>query len=241
MYTSFCRHLQRSKMTQQEAFGGPWTQDKLSRLKAYLAAYMDILKKQPWATTVYVDAFAGTGVIPSKAAKIKAALIDEPSEPEIASFITGSARVALSVDPPFGHYLFIELSARKVKELETLKEEFPHLKERIQVENAEANEYLMQWIATTNWKSTRAVVFLDPCGMQVEWRLLEALGKTKAIDLWLLVPIGMGVNRMLTQNELPPQDWQDRLTTFFGTDAWVNECYRPSQQGSLFGEDPSHD
>jgi three-Cys-motif partner protein len=198
-------------MTHQEAFGGPWTQDKLARLQAYLVEYTKILKKQTWAETVYVDAFAGTGVIPPKATKIEATPPDAPSEPEVANFIIGSTRVALSVEPPFGHYLFVELSPKKAQELEALKVEFPHLKDRIQVEKAEANEYLTEWIKQTNWKSTRAVVFLDPCGMQVEWRLLEALGKTKAVDLWLLVPIGMGVNRMLMQNELPPQQWQDAI------------------------------
>lgn len=228
-------------MTQQEAFGGSWTQDKLARLEAYLVAYVKIFNKQAWATTVYVDAFAGTGVIPPKTATSEVNLLSEPSEPEVANFVTGSARVALSVDPPFGRYLFIELSSRKVKELEALKDEFSLLKDRIQVEKAEANQYLMQWIERTNWKSTRAVVFLDPCGMQVEWRLLEALGKTKCVDLWLLVPIGMGVNRMLTQNELPPQEWQDRLTKFFGTNEWLTRCYRPSGQESLFGEEPAQE
>ncbi|MDQ2688534.1 MAG: three-Cys-motif partner protein TcmP, partial [Armatimonadota bacterium] len=81
---------------------------------------------------------------------------------------------------------------------------------------------------------TRAVMFLDPFGMQVEWSLLEAIGATKAIDLWLLVPIGVGVNRLLTQNDLPPEDWSAKLTKFFGTDEWQQKFYRPKQQPGLF-------
>jgi three-Cys-motif partner protein len=76
--------------------------------------------------------------------------------------------------------------------------------------------------------------------MQVEWRLLEALGSKNAVDLWLLVPIGIGVNRMLTRNELPPQEWQDRLTMFFGTDEWLGQCYRPPLQTTLFNDGPTH-
>ena len=53
-------------MTQQQSFGGPWTQDKLNRLQGYLEAYMTIMQKQTWAKKVYVDAFAGTGRIPVK-------------------------------------------------------------------------------------------------------------------------------------------------------------------------------
>ena len=42
-------------------FGGPWTEEKLSRLRKYLRAYMTIFSTHPQAKllkTVYVDAFA---------------------------------------------------------------------------------------------------------------------------------------------------------------------------------------
>lgn len=45
-------------------FGGEWTTEKLERLREYLCAYMRIFSKNSHAaryTTVYVDAFAGTG------------------------------------------------------------------------------------------------------------------------------------------------------------------------------------
>ena len=36
-----------------------------------------------------------------------------------------------------------------------------------------------------DWSSHRAVLFLDPYGMQVEWTTIEAIARTGAIDLWL--------------------------------------------------------
>lgn len=33
-------------------------------------------------------------------------------------------------------------------------------------------------------------MFLDPYGMQVDWATIEAIAKTKAIDLWILFPLG---------------------------------------------------
>jgi len=45
-------------------FGGPWTEEKLSRLRKYLRAYMTIFSTHPQAKllkTIYVDAFAGAG------------------------------------------------------------------------------------------------------------------------------------------------------------------------------------
>src|SRR5436190_23283778 len=115
--------MQRKSMTQQEAFGGPWTQDKLERLKNYLDAYVKVFKNQTWAETVYVDAFAGTGSIPAKKTKtkIEAAPTLEVTDTEVQDFLNGSARVALGIEPPFGQYLFVELSPKKIKELEALK------------------------------------------------------------------------------------------------------------------------
>jgi hypothetical protein len=41
-------------------------------------------------------------------------------------------------------------------------------------------------------------VFLDPFGMQVDWNVIEQLALTKAVDLWLLFPLGTGVMRIMT-------------------------------------------
>ena len=54
-------------MTHQVMFGGGWTQQKLRVLSKYLRAYRKIFDKNERARyfrVVYVDAFAGTGVIP---------------------------------------------------------------------------------------------------------------------------------------------------------------------------------
>lgn len=93
-------------MTQKDAFGGHWTQDKLDRLKDYLTAYVKVFKNQDWAKTVYVDAFAGTGSIPPRERRID----DTPSfdviDLKVQNFLVGSARVALGIEPQFGEYLF---------------------------------------------------------------------------------------------------------------------------------------
>lgn len=36
--------------------------------------------------------------------------------------------------------------------------------------------------------------------MQVEWKTIEAIAKAKAIDMWLLFPLGIGVARLLTNS-----------------------------------------
>lgn len=168
-------------MQNQQAFGGSWTQEKLERLSGYLHAYMQIFKSQTWATTYYVDAFAGTGTIPSKqdAQDSQDAILDE--EDQMVAFREGSARISLRTNPPFNHYLFIEKDIDKVAELHNLKKDFPD--RNIEIVQSEANEYLSNWIDHNNWINTRAVVFLDPYGMEVKWQVLEKIAQTQAIDL----------------------------------------------------------
>ena len=96
----------------------------------------------------------------------------------------------------------------------------------------------MKWCQATDWSRTRAVVFLDPYGMQVEWTTIAAMGSTQGIDLWILFPLGVGVNRLLLKGGPPRGPWADRLTRIFGTDEWQNVFYRKSGQQKLFGGPP---
>ena len=227
-------------MTSQQEFGGEWTQDKLTRLKGYLNAYMTILKRHPYFQTIYVDAFAGTGQVKTRPTEDSSPRLfnegDYPEVNDVVDLLKGSTRVALEVVPPFGKYIFIERSTKKYRELVSLKTEYANLSGRIEIHKADATVFLKNFCQTTNWNQTRAVVFLDPFGMQVEWSLLETIANTKAIDLWLLVPLGMGANRLMTRRDLPQQIWSDRLTAFFGTDDWKTKHYKVSDQGDLFGE-----
>ena len=43
-----------------QSFGGNWTDEKLERVRKYLAAYATIMDKQHFRFA-YIDAFAGTG------------------------------------------------------------------------------------------------------------------------------------------------------------------------------------
>ena len=127
-----------------------------------------------------------------------------------APLLDGSARLALKAQPQFDRYIFIDRDAKRCSELEALKVEFPNLAANIRVEQGEANAEI-QKICAKDWSAHRAVLFLDPYGMQVEWQTIEAIAKTKAIDLWLLFPLGIGVSRLLTRSGEIPKGWRTRL------------------------------
>jgi len=228
-------------MKRRDKFGGNWTEEKLKRLKKYLLEYTKIFAKSSKARyfhTIYVDAFAGTGYRDiSKSGNIHDIMFPELAEEDTQEFLKGSASIALEIEPPFNEYLFIESDPEKSEELQKLKSKFPHLADRIKIETKDANKYLRQWCDETNWNRFRAVVFLDPYGMQVEWSLIEAIAHTKAIDLWLLFPLGVAINRMLTRNEPPPPAWEQALTRILGTHEWKKTFYPSRKIQTLFGEE----
>lgn len=230
-------------MPEQE-FGGNWTQEKLARISKYLPAYTTIFhgnERAQYFQTVYVDAFAGTGYVSLPKRKGRKgesegnyegsifseeeSFFAEIAEPETQEFLKGSAQIALDVEPPFDHYLFIEKKLSHAAELQRLRNQNHEIAHKIEIVQGDANAILNDWCKKQNWKTQRAVVFLDPYGMGVEWSMLETLAQTKAIDLWLLWPIGQAINRLLTKNELPPEAWCNRLTQAFGTDEWRSRFY----------------
>ena len=223
----------------RQNFGGDWTEDKLGRVVEYLHRYNLALKNQQF-TREYIDAFAGTGYREVRDVLGKEGLLfPELVEPEVKQFLDGSARRALNVDPPFHQFTFIEKDPLKVAELKKLRLENPSTK--IRVECGDANDWV-QSICRENWNYRRAVLFLDPFGMQVSWKTLEAVAGTKSIDLWLLFPLGMAISRLLRRDGDINEALCQRLDYVFGDRSWQEAFYKPvetakakSVQPLLFG------
>ncbi len=120
-----------------------------------------------------------------------------------------------------------------------MKTEFPE--KNVEIQKADCNNWLQDWCNKENWRGQRAVAFLDPYGMQVEWQTIEAIAKTKAIDLWLLFPLGQAVNRLLPSGNPPPENWAKSLDRVLGTGEWRTAFYRPKTEPNLFNlEEISH-
>jgi three-Cys-motif partner protein len=224
----------------EHVFGGEWTREKLERISKYLKAYTTIFhvnERARYFTTYFVDAFAGTGdrTDSSISELSETPLLEIESDPEWAELQKGSSRIALEVEPGFDCYLFIEHSKKRVAELKKLKALYPGRASNVFIEHGDANAVLTNWCRQTDWQNHRAVVFLDPYGMQVNWSTIEAIAATKAIDLWILFPIGQAVNRLLVNRKPPPENWAASLTRTFGEDAWRQRFYKKTVQQSLFG------
>ena len=206
-------------------FGGAWTEVKLDKVSRYLSAYVQVMKNTPF-TTVYIDAFAGTGFM--RPIRVKSDLFVGEEKETIPA---GSARRALDTSPPFSRYVFIEQDKARHEQLAALVSSHPNL--AIDCRHDEANAVLQELCRATNWRRTRAVVFLDPFGMQVEWSTIEALGQTRSIDLWYLVPTGIAYTRMMPRKGLPNAHWQARLDRAFGDGGW-RQIYEQRIVNDLF-------
>ena len=221
-------------------FGGDWTTAKLEVLKGYLEGYTTALKKTSFRKG-YIDAFAGTGYrdVCRNDTENLSLLLPDLAEDDPQGLLEGSASIALKTEPRFDKYIFIERSVKRCAELDALKQEFPDKANDIEVRQGDANQEI-QDLCNKDWSSNRAVLFLDPYGMQVDWATIEAIARTKAIDLWLLFPLGIGVNRLLKRSGDIPESWRARLNGLLGTEDWYDEFYKVTKTLDLFGNEQEH-
>lgn len=221
----------------EHRFGGKWTEAKLQAVSSYLHAYTTALASK--FRLVYIDAFAGTGYVDGSARSTQedgTGLLPSLGV-EQSNLIEGSARRALQVVPRFDEYIFIDKKQEHCDSLHRLREDFPALGPRVSIRRDDANDGVQE-ICRRDWSRTRGVLFLDPYGMQVEWKTVEAVARTNAIDLWLLVPIGIGVNRLLSKTGETRTEWEGVMDRFWGTPEWRTELSRPVASASLFDDLP---
>ena len=74
-------------------------------------------------------------------------------------------------------------------------------------------------------------MFLDPYGTQVSWTTIKAIADTRAIDLWILFPIGT-VNRLLNRDGQIIEGRKKRC----GETRSLERIYTWSGNNSLFPE-----
>lgn len=220
-----------SRTTQE--FGSAHTEKKLAAVQSYLSAFTTALKKQSFEL-IYIDACAGSGSSKPKEQRGQTTLLD-------ADDVTiGSAVRALQIATPFDRYVFNDPKLKNVKSLEAIvAEKFPHLVNRVEILRTDANEALSRIAESTNWKRSRAVVFLDPFGLQMKYSMVERLGRTEAVDLWYLVPV-LGMSRQVAKDGSILEPGGTLVDELLGTRDWRNlVVVEPEAQEGLFGLQPT--
>ena len=84
----------------------------------------------------------------------------------------------------------------------------------------------------------KVLAYIDPCGMQLNWKSVVALHDLN-VDAWILVPTGMGVNRLLKRDGKISDAWIEKLETFLGMtkESIMDYFYAQTVVPTLFGEE----
>ncbi len=199
---------------------GKWSEEKLELLRKYLNGYVAVLKKQASKGIKgyeYIDGFAGTG---------------RPKSKDKERYIEGSPRVALGLPTPFTKYHFIEIAEWRRAKLEALKQEFAD--RDIEIYPGDCNEVLRSQIVPTLPYSSykRAIAFLDPFGLALEWETLKAIASTRTIEVFINIPI-MDINRNIRRQDKDQisEESRERMTRFWGP-GWDADFFE--EQTDLF-------
>ncbi len=219
-------------------WGGPWTEKKLDAFVKYVKAYLTILKQYPQWKTIYFDGFAGSGS-KEKEKEIKSDLYDELEiTKEEERIYKGAAERVLTLDDNLGfdYYYFIDKKESSLGKLRNkLSQKVDLSKRKVSFKPGDANKWIIDLANALKTQSFAALVFLDPFGMQIDWSSIEALKGTRS-DVWILVPTGIIVNRLLDRaGELK---YTDKLQSFFGLSEQEIKAifYKQEVKSTLFGE-----
>lgn len=212
------------------AFGSQSTDLKLEVIERYLAFFTTALRGK-FPRLWYIDAFAGTGNRTVEHKAVAADMLRGAQDQRIEQR-RGSATIALETEPHFDRLIFIE---KKKKHWQALKDlAAKHPARRIDVFRGDANAELLELIEGQRWAGTRAVLFLDPYGMHVDWTTLEAIRRTEAIDVWYLVSLE-GLFRQAARDHAKLTDYKRaKVTAMVGCDDWEAEWYPTGPVDDLF-------
>ena len=226
------------------SWGGQWTEEKLDAFEKYVNAYLTIMNafrdKHNWKL-IYFDGFAGSGSRNKKKKEKDSALLQDlfkelSIREEELNLYKGAAERVLSIPQRgFDYYYFVDKDSESSLKLHELLSRFENEKTLV-YRNSDANKQIeMLAGAMRKDKKLASLVLLDPFGMQVDWSSIEKLKETRT-DLWILIPTGVIVNRLLDRKG--KLSHIEKLKSFFGKDEnFLREhFYTISQEQTFFGE-----
>jgi len=198
---------------------GYWSEVKLEIVRKYAAAYSTILASKPSIKGhIYIDGFAGAGTHVSR---------------RTGQDVAGSPAIALQTKPPFTELHFIDLDGSRVEELERLAAG----DSRVKVHRGDCNEVLLRDVFPRceyqNYR--RALCLLDPYGLNIDWKVLEAAGKMGSVEIFynfMIMDANMNVF-MRDPSKVTP-DQAARMDAVWGDASWRTAAYRKTED--LFGE-----
>jgi len=203
---------------------GNWTTEKLDYVRRYIYMFEASMKGKPWRQRSYIDLYAGTGKYRTE---------------ENGDVYLGSALLALTTDYPFTHYYFAESDSNN---LSALKQRCQSIKQqKVNFYDGDANQKVTAIVKEIisvdkqklmgEWPSLN-LAFLDPDGLELEWRTVETLAKVKKMDL-IIYYSQFGLN--LNLKNCYQTNSETAIDRFFGDDEWRRTFEKWKLKDSIAG------
>jgi three-Cys-motif partner protein len=179
---------------------GQWVRGK----KYYFSRYLDIMTRgvgKKWAGNLsYVDLFAGPG----------RSIVRGTGEE-----VEGSPLLALNHE--FSRYVFVDVP----EVLAVLKKRLIGHPKASQISFVEGDcNAVIETVRKALPPNHLTLAFIDPTGLQIQFRSLRHLVQNRKMDLLMTIQLGMGVTMNLPQY-LKTEG--GRLTSFLGNAGWVED------------------
>ncbi|MGK9475366.1 three-Cys-motif partner protein TcmP [Melioribacter sp. OK-6-Me] len=220
-------------------WGGNWTEKKLEAFENYVSAYLTIMNAQKrkyngWPITIYFDGFAGSGERISMSEEQRQ-LFSEYLVKEDLAVYKGSAERVLSISQKFDYYYLVDNDLRAIEKLKNKLSFLNLILNNCYFIPDDVNNQLIKLSEILN-QTSAALVLLDPFGMQINWSSIEKL-KDKRVDLWILIPSGVIINRFLDKKG--KLIFSKKLQSYFGLteDEIRDRFYDVETVETLFGDE----
>ena len=243
--------MAKSKKKTDSSWGGPWTEQKLDCFESYVKAYLTIMNvyrdKFNWKL-IYFDGFAGCG-----SRTLSECEQEEQSNELLELFesdncddtkkelnvYAGAAERVIRLEQEmrgFDYYYFVDTNESNLTKL-NLKLAQYNVQGKVAYRHDNANKQAELLAgAMANNPKLKTLCFLDPFGMNIKWETIQQLAG-KSIDLWILVPIGTIVNRLVKVDGTLM--YPETLENFFGLnrEEIQSRMQVKETEQTLFGEE----
>jgi three-Cys-motif partner protein len=190
---------------------GDYAEDKLRILEAYIHIFIVSMRNKQWPAINYVDLQAGPGKNIFGSNKVK----------------FGSPLIALTAPYPFTNYWFVEQGNAEFSALNKRVAVSPHAA-KVKMLQGDCNivvDSIIDEIRAIDkkpktgdkWSNSLNLAFLDPEGLELNWKTVEKLGSLAKMDLIINFSTS-GFTR--NADAVLEKENQTRLDTFFGTFEW---------------------
>lgn len=185
------------KIRKGQHWGGDWTEEKLNAFSKYVNAYLTIMNKYRdkfnWRL-IYFDGFAGSGTSEHAPAEIlegENMLLRELEEEDLyipiqSDVYKGAAERVLEIGQRgFDIYYFIDKDEKSKRSLESRLDPYKSKERNLQFRCNDANDMLRNManhLKSTSGRKDKALILLDPFGMQINWDSIARFRGISGID-----------------------------------------------------------